>query len=103
MRFILGLITGVAVGAMAATISQSQSGQDIRAEFERIRADLDKRDFDAVGAHLEERFAQLQKNLEERFAEAGESAKEAAEDAESVVDSAEEAVEEAEEGEPVTA
>jgi gas vesicle protein len=106
MRFIFGLITGIAIGAGAATAAASQSGQDIRGEFERIRADLEKRDFDAVGAHLEERFKDLQVSLEERFAEAGESPEEAAEDAQEVVDDlaegVAEAVEEAE-AEPATA
>ena len=68
-RFVLGLVTGVAVGVAAATISRVESGQDIRAEFERIRGDLEKRDFDALGAHLEERFKELQTSLEERFAQ----------------------------------
>jgi gas vesicle protein len=97
MRFIFGLITGLAIGAGAATAAASQSGQDIRGEFDRIRADLEKRDFDAVGAHLEERFKELQHNLEERFAQAGESADDAAADTadvtEDVVESVEEAVE----------
>ena len=102
MRFIFGLITGVAIGAGAATVAASQSGRDIRVEFDRIRADLEKRDFDAVGAHLEERFKELQSSLEERFAAAGDSAEEAAHDAEEAM---EEIVEDAEEtvGEPVTA
>jgi gas vesicle protein len=107
MRFFIGLITGVAVGIAAATISQGQAGQGIRAEFDLIRRDLEKRDFDAIGTHLEERFNQLQASLEERFAEAQEAAEEAAADAEDAVAQAEEAAAEAEEAveeaEPVKA
>jgi gas vesicle protein len=102
MRFIFGLITGIAIGAGAATAAASQSGQDIRGEFDRIRVDLEKRDFDAVGVHLEERFKDLQASLEARFADAGESPEAAAADADEVNEDVEEAVEEAE-AEPVTA
>ena len=92
-RVVIGLVTGVAIGVAAATVSQGQSGQDIRAEFDRVRNDLQQGDFDAVGAHLEERFKELQANLEARFAEVEEAAKDAAEAAE---EAAEDAAEEAE-------
>ena len=98
-RFVLGLVTGVAVGVAAANINASGSGPDIRAEFERIRADIERRDFDALGAHLEERFKDLQSNLEERFAQvqhaAEEAAAETAADLEKAADEAEAAAEEA--------
>ena len=102
LRFIIGLVTGVAIGVAAAQASQGQSGQDLRAEFERIRGDLQQGDFDALGAHLEERFKELQANLETRFAEAEELAEEAADEAlaeveEELEDAAAEAEEAAEE------
>ncbi len=96
-RFILGLVSGVAVGVAAATISAGQSGQDLRSEFERIRADIEKRDFEALGAHLEERFKDLQASLEERFAQVDEAAAEAAEAAEDATEAVEEAAEESDE------
>ena len=97
-RFVIGLVSGIAIGAAAASLSQGQSGQDLRAEFDRIRNDLQEVKFDAVGAHLEERFKELQANLEERFAEVEEAATEAAaEQAEAAAEEAEEVVEEAEE------
>lgn len=100
MRFFIGLITGVIVGAAAANISTGQSGDEIRREFERIRSDIEKRDFDALGSHLEDRFAQLQTNLEEKFASAekatADAAEEAAEAAQEATAEADEAVEEAE-------
>jgi gas vesicle protein len=104
-RFVLGLVTGVVVGVAAATISSSESGQDIRVEFERIRSDIEKRDFEALGTHLEERFKELQANLEERFAQMGDQAGEAGETLETVEVSPDEAAGAPEEGEaePVTA
>lgn len=92
MRFIIGLITGVAIGAVAANIANSPSGQDMRGEFDRLRSDLEKRDFDAVGATLESRFKDLQSSLEERFAQADSAAGDAAEEAEDAVDDAADAV-----------
>ena len=115
-RFVIGLVSGIALGVAAASMSQSQSGQDLRAEFDRIRGDLQDGNYDAVGAHLEERFKELQTNLEQRLSEVQEAAsgvadegveeedvaetaegavEEAAEAAEAAVDDAEEAVEEA--------
>ena len=94
-RFVIGLISGIAIGAAAASLSQGQSGQDLRAEFDRIRNDLQDGNFDALGAHLEERFKELQANLEARFAEVQEAAAELADEAEELADEAEEAAEEA--------
>jgi gas vesicle protein len=100
MRFILGMITGVVVGAATATYAASQQGQDLRGEFDRIRADIQQRDFDALGVHLEDRFKELQTNLEERFAETEEAAEGAEEAAEQAEEAAEEAAEKTEEAVP---
>ena len=97
-RFVIGLVTGVAIGVAAATVSQGQSGQDLRAEFDRIRSDLQEGNFDALGAHLEERFKELQANLEARFAEVEEMAEEAADEAAEAAEEADEALEEVAEG-----
>ena len=94
-RFMIGLVTGVAIGVAAATVSQGQAGQDLRAEFERIRNDLQEGNYDAIGAHLEERFKELQSNLEARFAEVEEAAEDAAEAAEDAAEAAEDAAAEA--------
>jgi hypothetical protein len=94
IRFILGLVSGVAIGVAAASASQTQGGQDLRAEFDRMRADLQEGNYDAVGAHLEERFKELQISLEERFAEVEDAAAEVADDGDDAAGAAEEAVEE---------
>jgi gas vesicle protein len=92
MRFILGLATGVAIGVVAASATSGQSGKDIRRDIERIRRDIEKRDFDAAGARIEKRFNELQSSLEAKFSQAGDSAKDAAQDAEAAVAEAVEAV-----------
>ena len=94
LRFIIGLVTGVAIGAAAATATQGQSGQDLRAEFERIRADIEKRDFEALGNHLEERFKELQASIEEKINEASAEAEAAEDAAEEAADEVEAGVEE---------
>ena len=93
-RFIFGLVTGVAIGAAAASMSQGQSGQDLRAEFDRFRNDLQQGDFDAFSARLESRLKELQTSLEARFTEFEATVEEASDEAE---EAAEEAVEEGEE------
>ena len=97
-RFVIGLISGIAIGAAAAGLSQGQSGQDLRAEFDRIRNDLQDGNFDALGTHLEERFKELHAHHEARLAEVHEAAAEMAhEAAEEAAEATEEVVEEAEE------
>lgn len=106
MRFILGLITGAAIGVAAAAATSGQSGDDIRRDIERIRRDIENRDFDAVGAHLEKRFNELQSNLEARFAQTTDTAEATAEDAADSVEEARKKVDEALEeaaDEPTTA
>lgn len=93
-RFVIGLVSGIAIGAAAASLSQGSSGQDLRAEFERIRGDLQERNFEALGAHLEERFKELQANLEARFAEVEEAVEEAANEAAAAADEAAEDIDE---------
>ena len=49
-------------------------GRELREELERFRAEVQKRDMDAVGSHLEERFKDLQAGLEQRLSQAGDAA-----------------------------
>ena len=67
MRFILGLFAGTLVGAATAVLYSNQTGVDLGKEFERVRADVQTRDFDALSGHLDMRFKELQSSLEERF------------------------------------
>src|SRR3990172_7178822 len=71
MRFKVGLLTGLVIGAAGAVIYSVQTGRDLRQEFERVRADIRARDFDAMGGRLEERFKELQSSIEQRFADSG--------------------------------
>jgi gas vesicle protein len=80
MRFILGAIAGFAAGAAAVALTAGKSGDELRVEFERIRTDIQQRDFDALGSHLEGRFKDLQASLEQRLSQTGASVSEVAED-----------------------
>jgi gas vesicle protein len=88
MRFILGAVAGFAAGMAASTLSSGKLGRDLRDELEGIRADLEKRDFEAVGGRLEARFKDLQASLEQRLAQAGDAVADAAEDASEPLESA---------------
>ncbi len=96
-RFLFGLVTGVAIGAAAANMSQGQSGLDLRAEFDRIRSDLQQGDFEAFGNRLESRLKDLQTSLEARFSEVQQAVEEAAAEADAAAEEAEEAADEADE------
>jgi gas vesicle protein len=88
MRFILGAVAGFAAGMAASTLSSGKLGRELRDELEGIRADLEKRDFEAVGSRLEARFKDLQSSFEQRMAEAGDAAAGVAEDASETLESA---------------
>jgi gas vesicle protein len=90
MGFIIGVLSGLLVGAAGAVLYTVQTGRDLRQEFDQVRSEIQQRDFDALGKHLEERFKELQTGLEERLGQARETATQAAE---SVGDAAAEATE----------
>ena len=77
MGFIIGVLSGLLVGAAGAVLYTVQTGRDLRQEFEQARAEIQQRDFDALGKHLEDRFRELQASLEERFAQTAEAAERA--------------------------
>jgi gas vesicle protein len=78
MRFILGAVAGFAAGVAASTLSSGKLGRELRDELDGIRADLEKRDYEAVGNRLEARFKDLQSSFEQRLAEAKEASEGAA-------------------------
>jgi gas vesicle protein len=97
MKFILGLLTGLVLGAVGAVAYSVQSGRDLRQAFEDVRSDLEKRDVDELGARLEARFSAMQTQLEHRLGEmrdratsareqAGEAAEGAAKNAQQVAE-----------------
>jgi gas vesicle protein len=88
MRFILGAVAGFAAGMAASTLSSGKLGRELRDELEGIRADLEKRDFEAVGGRLEARFKDLQSSLEQRLAQASDAATDVAGDASETLESA---------------
>lgn len=99
MKFILGLLTGLVLGAVGAVAYSIQSGRDLRDAVEQVRAELDDRDLDALGARLEARFGQMQAQLEERIsqarAKAGAGIDQASDSAHDAVDDASDAAKKA--------
>ena len=69
MKFLVGLFTGLILGAAGAVAYSVKSGRDLRESFEEVRADLNRRDTDALGARLEARVTEIQTRLEERIAQ----------------------------------
>jgi hypothetical protein len=69
MKFVVGFIGGVVVGAAGAVAYSVRSGRDLREAFEEVRTDINKRDFDALGARLEAGVAEIQAMLETRMKE----------------------------------
>ena len=88
MRFILGVITGFAAGTAAAMLTSGKSGAELRMEFERIRSDIQERDFEALGAQLEERLKDLQTNLDKFLKQASDKSADAGSEAAATFESA---------------
>ena len=88
MGFFTGLLVGLVTGAAAAVLYSVQTGRDLRQEFELMRSEVQQRDFDALGKHLEDRFKELQAGLEERLSQARDAASKAADDAAGAAESA---------------
>jgi hypothetical protein len=102
VKFVTGLLTGLVLGAAGAVAYSVKSGSDFRQAFEEVRSDVERRDFEALGARLEARVAEMQAQLESRIGEvrerataaiehAGKTAEVAAEDAGDAVEGAAEA------------
>lgn len=89
MKFIVGLLAGLVLGAVAAVAYSVQTGRDLREEFEGVRSDLSRRDLDALGARLESRVTELQAVLETRMSEVRERASAAMHEADVAADTAE--------------
>ena len=88
MGVFMGLLVGLVTGAAAAVLYTVQTGRDLRQEFELMRTEVQQRDFDALGKHLEDRFRELQSGLEERIGQARDTASKVADDAAETVESA---------------
>jgi gas vesicle protein len=98
MKFFMGLVTGMALGAAGAVWYSVQSGRDLRESFEAVRDELQRRDYEAIQQRLETGFAQLQSQIETRMASArddGTAADEAREMVGDVKDAAADAAESA--------
>jgi gas vesicle protein len=74
MKFVVGLLVGIVVGAAGAVLYSVKSGRDLREALDDVRGELEKRDVEALGARLETRFAAMQAQLEERIGQVRERA-----------------------------
>jgi gas vesicle protein len=84
----MGLLTGLVAGAVGAVLYSVQTGRDLRDEFEQVRSDIQRRDFEALGNRLEDRFKELQTSFDQRMAEAREASSQTTERAAKGVESA---------------
>jgi gas vesicle protein len=74
VKFIVGLLTGLVLGAVAAVAYSVQTGRDLREEYAGVRSDLSRGDLDALGSRLESRVTEMQALLETRIGEVRERA-----------------------------
>ena len=88
MKFITGLMTGVALGAAGAVYYSIRSGKDLRATYEDVRSEIDARNYEALGARIERGFADIQAELEQRLNQVRAGATAGLEDAESAASDA---------------
>ena len=81
MKFVVGFLAGLVLGAVGAVAYSVQSGRDLRKAFDEVRSDLNKRDLEALGSRLEARFAEMQAQLESRIGQVRERATTSVDDA----------------------
>ena len=88
MKFVTGLLTGVALGAAGAVYYSVKSGRDLRSMYEEIRAEVDAGNYEALGQRVERGFADIQAEIETRVNQVRAGASDALEDADGAVDEA---------------
>ena len=66
MKFVTGLLTGLALGAAGAVYYSVKSGRDLRSMYEEIRAEVDAGNYEALGQRVERGFTELQAEIEDR-------------------------------------
>ncbi len=88
MKFVIGFLGGLVVGAVGAVAYSVQTGRDLREIVDEVRSDLSKRDLDALGSRLETRVSEMQKELEGRIAAIKERASAAVDEAGPAIHSA---------------
>jgi gas vesicle protein len=88
MKFITGLVTGIALGAAGAVYYSVKSGRDLRGTYEDVRAEIDARNYEALGQRIERGFADIQAEIEERLTQVRAGATAGLEDAEEALDDA---------------
>jgi gas vesicle protein len=69
MKFVVGLLSGMVIGAVGAVAYSVQSGKDLREAYESVRSDLSKRDLDQLGTRVESAVAEMQTRMDAQIAE----------------------------------
>ena len=99
MKFVTGLLTGVALGAAGAVYYSVKSGRDLRSMYEEIRAEVDAGNYEALGQRVERGFTEIQAEIEDRVNQVRSGAQSALDqvkdNAEDVADNASDALDEA--------
>ena len=99
MKFVTGLLTGVALGAAGAVYYSVKSGRDLRSMYEEIRSEVDAGNYEALGQRVERGFADIQAEIETRVNQVRSGASDALDqvkdNAEDVADDAADALDEA--------
>ena len=99
MKFVTGLLAGVALGAAGAVYYSVKSGRDLRSMYEEIRAEVDAGNYEALGQRVERGFTELQAEIEDRVNQVRTGAQSALDqvkdNAEDVADDASDALDEA--------
>jgi gas vesicle protein len=67
MKFIVGVLTGFILGALAAIMYSVSTGRDLREEYAGVRDEVMRRDFESLSNRLEQRAAELQATVQDRM------------------------------------
>jgi len=65
MKFLAGVVVGIAIGAAGAVVYSVQTGQDLRELFAGVRKNLEDVDFDEVGQRVEAGVSEVEARVEE--------------------------------------
>jgi len=74
MGFIVGLLSGVIIGAVGAIYYSMKSGRDLREVADevaaQVRSEMEKRDLDTLATQVGQRVAEVQSQVEQVISQA---------------------------------
>ena len=95
MKFVTGLLTGLALGAAGAVYYSVKSDRDLRAMYEEIRSEVDAGNYEALGQRVERGFSDLQAEIEKRVNQVQSGAQSALDQVKDTADDAADTLDEA--------